>query len=828
MEWFAFVRRSGWVVAIMAASVSAAPAKPAAPKPKVNLLKKALAGAMAGAERVVFAVRAPGQDPHWYANFGHWSSDPKRMMYGPGGARLCLLNLRNGKVTVLLDDPAGSIRDPHVHYDAAKALVSYRKGGSRHYSLYEIDLGTRKLRRITDGPYNDIEPCYLPSGEIVFCSSRCNRWVNCWHTQVAILYRCDADGGNARAISSNIEHDNTPAVLGDGRILYTRWEYIDRSQVDFHHLWTINPDGTGQMAFFGNMHPRTLLIDAVPIGGSDRVAVIVSPGHGVREHLGELALIRPDAGPDERGCLQRVPGCPKWVRDPCPLSEDCFLVAKKHELLLVDATAGKSQVVYRLPEDLRKRGLELHEPRAIRPRRREQLPAERSDTSKATGRLLLADVTRGRRMDGVRPGEVRKLLVLETLPKPVNFSGGPEPVSYLGTFTLERVLGTVPVDSDGSAFFELPANRPVFFVALDANDRSIKRMQSFVSVMPGETTGCVGCHEPRTETALPPGHLSAGRREPSRVQPFDGFPDVLDFPRDIQPILNEHCIRCHNHDRRRGGVILTGDRGPRYSQSYWHLLAYGQVADGRNAFSNSPPRSIGSAASKLMRKIDGSHNKVKLTPRQRRTVWLWLESGAAYAGTYASLGCGEAHLGLGAGGVYRRRCIQCHYIPQRGKKPPRGKVALPAEPHPRRPGGAPHERWVGKYPPAATRSYHVLVNLTRPEKSRLLLAPLAESAGGWARMKPSPIARSGPHGIVFQNTKDPDYQKLLSAIRQAKRRLDETKRFDMPGFRPNPHYVREMKRYGILAKSFNLAKDPIDVYETDRAYWKSFWYVPAR
>ena len=141
----------------------------------------------------------------------------------------------------------------------------------------------------------------------------------------------------------------------------------------------------------------------------------------------------------------------------------------------------------------------LHEPRPVKSR-----PRERDDRSprrhsrRSTGRLVLADVYHGRKMEGVERGDIKKLLVLELLPKQVNFSGGPDLVSWLGTFSLERVLGTVPVEDDGSAFFEVPAGRPVFFVALDENDRSVKRMHSFVSVMPGETTSCVGCHEPRT------------------------------------------------------------------------------------------------------------------------------------------------------------------------------------------------------------------------------------------------------------------------------------------------------------------------------------------
>ena len=136
-----------------------------------------------------------------------------------------------------------------------------------------------------------------PDGDIVFVSTRCKRWVNCWLTQVAIMHRCDRDGRNIRPISSNNEQDNTPWPLADGRILYTRWEYVDRSQVDYHHLWTENPDGTGQMVWYGNLHPGTVMIDAKPIPGSDKVVAIFSPGHGQPEHAGAICVVDPAQAP---------------------------------------------------------------------------------------------------------------------------------------------------------------------------------------------------------------------------------------------------------------------------------------------------------------------------------------------------------------------------------------------------------------------------------------------------------------------------------------------------------------------------------------------------
>ena len=248
---------------------------------------------------------------------------------------------------------------------------------------------------------------------------------------------------------------------------------------------------------------------------------------------------------------------------------------------------------------------------------------------------MLADVYRGRNMHGVTPGSIKKLLVLETLPKPMNYTGGMEPLSYGGTFTLERVLGTIPVESDGSACATVPAMRSLFFVALDEQDLSVKRMQSFMTVMPGETVTCIGCHESRTEAPsyqMP--QLEAVRRAPSIMEPFSDVPDVFDFPRDVQPILDRHCVACHDTPRREGGLILAGDHGPVFSLSYYALIARDLISDGRNGMGNRLPRSIGSSASRLLRYLRGDHYNAQLTEREQRIVRLWLDSGAPYPGTY--------------------------------------------------------------------------------------------------------------------------------------------------------------------------------------------------
>jgi hypothetical protein len=787
------------------------------------MLQRFLASPEADFDEIVFAQRVSGRD-HWYGNFGHYCDDSpytngalirrdgKRYAFGEG-ARLGRLNLQTGRLQVLLDDPRGGIRDPDVHYDGNKILFAYRPGGDEAYHLYEIGVDGSNLRRLTDGPDNDIEPIYLPDGGIMFCSSRCHRFVPCWRTQVAVLYRSDADGKNIRMVSNNAEQENTPWMLPDGRVLYMRWEYVDRNQLQFHHLWTVNPDGTGLMVYFGNQHPGGVMIDAKPIPRSNRVVASFSPDHGRAEHVGYISVIDPSRGPDEPSMLRHL--STRLLRDPYPLGGDLFLVADDKGIYLMDDRGTLEPVFTPKAGDC---PLPAHEPRPLRPRPREPVRPSHADPEENTGQLVLSDVYEGRNMAGVRRGEIKKLLVLEQLPKPANFSGGQEPLSIGGTFTLERVLGTVPVEPDGSASFEVPAVRSVFFVALDERDLAVKRMQSFVAVQPGEVTGCVGCHEPRTQTPRPRGVATpeALRRPPSRIEPFEGLPDVFDFTRDVQPVLDRHCVKCHNPDRRDGGVDLSGDMTPLYTTSYWTMCTDSLVSDGRNQSGNRPPHTIGSGASRLMKLLDGSHYDARPSPQERALVRLWIDTGATYPGTYGALGSGMFPVEL-PHDAFRRRCAECHTA----AKPSYRNVKQ----------GAFYYQFGAREPPqplltsiqdiilirhlayfrlGESRLYQAYCNLSRPEKSLFLLAPLAKASGGLELCgKP-----------VFAATDDPDCQAIRGAIDTAAAQLREKKRFGMAGFIPNPFYIDEMQNFGILPRPLPPGHK-IDVYAADRAYWES-------
>lgn len=495
----------------------------------------------------------------------------------------------------------------------------------------------------------------------------------------------------------------------------------------------MNPDGTRHSVFFGNLHPGGLYIDAKPIPGSSDVIFIDSPGHGAIEHKGYLARVSQKEGPDKQQRLRRI-STTGLYRDPWALGDDCFLVARERDLVVMDRV-GTESILFSLPQAYT--NCLLHEPRPVLVRPREVQIAEKTDRVQTNGIFFLENVYEGRQMAEVEKGTIKKLIVLESLPKPINYTGGMDPLSYVGTFTLPRVLGTVPVAPDGSAHFYAPALRALFFIALDARGRAVKRMQSFTQLMPGEYQGCTGCHEVRTQAprayALSD-RLSAARRKPSVIDPTDRMFDVPDFPRHVQPILDRWCVKCHNPDDRAGGVDLCGDHGPMFSFGYHSLVVRKQIADGRNdAKSNYAPYLLGSGGSALMTKLDGSHHGVRPVPQEVATVALWLDASAPYPGTYSALGCGSIGgyiqnqqtlnndrdwpTSRQAREVFKRRCANCHN---------EAKHPLPQD--------LSDENglsfWMPKMDdPRLLNSRHAVFNLTRPAKSCFLKAPLAKAAG---------------------------------------------------------------------------------------------------
>lgn len=790
--------------------------------PTPGLAAGMLEGPMAHVEEIIYAVRGPGREWHFYANFGYVCHNPESKKWGTGPGQLVRLNLRTGEKKILLEDPDGAVRDPIVSYDAKRILFSYRKGGSEYYHLYEIDVDGGNLRQITDGPWDDIEATYLPAGGIMFVSSRCRRYVPCLHTQVAVLFRCEADGSNLHQISTNVENETTPWVMPDGRVMFMRWEYVERGVMDFHHLWTINPDGTGAMVAYGNMtsagyaglREAVLMTEAKPIPGSDKIVAIFCDKHGRSEHRGHVATLELEQGPDALAASRLVSkGFPTKMRhasdittdawrDPWAFSENCFLVASHRSLVLMDGL-GNYEPIHTLDDSLR--GAWIHEPRPLIARKREPIIPARTDWSRTTGTMMMTDVTIGRNMGDIQAGQIRKLLLMEVLPNPVHFSTGMDAVA--GSHFIKRIIGTVPVAEDGSAHFNMPAMRAIMMVALDGQDKPVKRMNSFVTVMPGETMGCVGCHEQRTLT--PPSTVGkvpvAMAQAPVDVTPIAGVPEIIDFNRDVQPILNRRCVKCHNREKAGKGVVLVDEQQLMFSDSYealkrpWHVRVKG---------GNSNPYSRGAAASKLIEMLEKGHHKVKLSQAEMATFRLWVEAGGCYAGTYGAFGYDIAEFDLDRS-VLEKKCYSCHMSDKKDRSV--GRI--------RRRGKQdtyywPRSRYLGRW-----------VNMDNIDASRILRAALAKDAGGHATVSDAEKTKGWrKHLIVFSDKSDPAYQALRQDVAELVAKAKANRwTYSVDDWQPNEHYIREMKRYGVLPDDYDRRTGQMSPFEMDRRYYELFY-----
>lgn len=168
----------------------------------------------------------------------------------------------------------GAFWRPDVSYDGKKVLFCFHPHNEKSFHLYEVGVDGNGLRQLTFGPYDDLDPIYLPDGKhLLFSSTRGNTYVRCMPpTNAYVLTRCDSDGRNIYLVSSNNEPDYLPSVMDDGRVIYTRWEYTDKPLWRAQKLWTINPDGTANSMFWGNQSVWPDLVkDARSIPGSRRV-----------------------------------------------------------------------------------------------------------------------------------------------------------------------------------------------------------------------------------------------------------------------------------------------------------------------------------------------------------------------------------------------------------------------------------------------------------------------------------------------------------------------------------------------------------------------------
>ena len=705
--------------------------------------------------------------------------------------------------TVFRDDD-GCIYDMNVSCDARTLLFSYRRKLEAYWHLWRIATDGSGLRQLTDGPHQDISPLRLPDGDILFVSTRRGGYTVCQPGPASNLHRMGPDGGDIRCVSMNTLADFSPQMLPDGRVLFTRWEYVDRDLTYRQSLWTQNPDGTGYQLFFGNtIRDVGTFWQARPLPGRrDKVVATFAPHHGwPHGAIGTIDTRYGLEGPRDKGFVwvsrepRHIGDTPnEWsFRDPFPLSGSTFLVsyggggAERFRICLLNAD-GRGRVVYEDP------AMGCYNPLPLRPVPVPPVIAPAlTPPDVAYGRFVLQDACYG--LSGVDPARVKGLRIMEQVRKSEDLVArayDQSPVMSYGTYYAKRCWGTVELAADKSAYFQVPAGREIYFQLLDADGRELHRMTSAAQVMPGQTLGCVGCHEPRH--SAPPARAVplALRGEPAMPRPPDWAPDgIIDFPTAVQPVLDKYCIRCHSGPDPAGGMTLTGDKTRLFSMAYDNLLgrsrSYRQhdMATGemlpeekrkpkplvhffwllRTPTGVNQPLWTGSHASRLLEHTDTTHCERRVPLADRRRIYAWIDADVPYYGTYAhsrpgSPGrrdlCTDAATGKESAwfardflGVYNRRCAGCH-----------GKF-----PHPNDHGSI----WDGRL---------AWINFSNPALSPALTAHLAKPAGRGISLAPDP--NSPPK---FAGPDDADYRALLRAIEVGKQNMLAHPRADMPGFR---------------------------------------------
>ena len=541
--------------------------------------------------------------------WGHEARHRNGFMAVDGG-RLITVGLHPGsEVVELLPEFAGSYWRPDLSFDAEEVVFSYRPAGSRSFHLYRCNVDGSNLRQLTFGDYDDLDPIFAPDGKLIFMTSRAHTYVRCMPmTHAFALARCDADGQNIYVISANGEPEYLPSIMDDGRVIFTRWEYTDKALWRIQSLWTSNPDGTNQQAFWGNQSVwPDVLTEARSIPGTNKVMFT-----GVGHHAwfdGSIGIIDPSKGMDYPHGLTRVTREVPWpevgngpndpspaveyhksgniyaYKTPFPLSEEYFLVSAREgrhlyngphndwffRLYLMDIYGNKELIFQG-----------NHNAYHATPVRERPMPPVLLDRVEwpeigvgavpALGTLYSSDVFAN--APEILREKGKSIRVIQMDPKTYTTwhkivqHDGPA-VGVTQAEGVKRILGTVPIESDGSVAFQVPPGEAVFFQMLDAEGRAIHVMRSFTNVMPGEVRGCFGCHEGQltVPVAATLGLAMTRGAQPPEPPPW-GTEESVSYTRFVQPVLDKHCAECHQNPDHKAFAALNMTYRPS-SHGWW-------------------------------------------------------------------------------------------------------------------------------------------------------------------------------------------------------------------------------------------------------------------
>ncbi|MEI7732354.1 MAG: SUMF1/EgtB/PvdO family nonheme iron enzyme [Verrucomicrobiota bacterium] len=552
----------------------------------------------------------------------------------------------------------GAVSDMDLHWDGNRLLFS---DGN---TLREMNVDGTGLRQVSaaDPPVSHYDGCYLPNGKIVCASAACEQAVPCTGGGgVGNLHILDADGKNERRVTYDQDHDWNPVVLNDGRVLYTRWEYTDLPHYFSRLLFRMNPDGSSQMEYYGSgsYWPNAMYWPRPIPGHPTEVVCVVSGHHGV-SRVGELLILDPAKGRQEAsGAVQRIPGYGKkvepiiqdnlvgqvWPRfaAPYPLAEPgsnlgagkYFLVCMQQDpystwdLYLADIYDNLTPILtggYMTPIPLQSRPLPPVIPSTL-------------TTDQPDGVIYLSDIYQGNGLRGYPRGSIKALRVgTHHYRYPGN--GDTRASSLEGGWDVKRILGTVPVNEDGSALFRVPANTPIFLQPLDAEGKAQQQMRSWYTAMPGEFASCIGCHEQQNNGPAAKYNLAA-MNKPMAITPWNGPVRGFSFDREVQPVLDRRCVGCHDGKPYQNGgqAVATPDlRAKRlhpefkdnYSPAYLVLQKYVRRAGYESDMHMHVPAEFEADTSVLVQMLKKGHYNVELTRDDWERLYTWIDYNLPY------------------------------------------------------------------------------------------------------------------------------------------------------------------------------------------------------
>ena len=564
----------------------------------------------------------------------------------------------------------GAFLSPELSFDGKTILFAYTQAKGKDlewtpessWHIFKVDADGSNLVQLTDGPWNDFDPCFLPNGRIVFVSERRGGYLRCGrHCPTYTLYSMDSDGGNIACFSFHETHEWHPSVNNDGMLVYTRWDYVDRDTNVAHHIWTSYPDGRDPRSFHGNYPARRegrpwmeMSIRAIP--NSRRYVATAAAHHG--HAFGSLVMIDPRKQDDgAMGQLTRLtpevpfPEAERNIRPiaecmvygtPWPLSEDDYLCAyaadaRHHGIYWIDRF-GNRELLYRdstvpamSPIPLRPRPAPPVIPSGIEPGRPEH-----------TGTVAVMNIYDS---DFTWPEDVKvtALRVIQVLPKTTPPPNEPR-IGVAEQSNARAILGTVPVEPDGSVHFDAPAGKLLYFQALDEEGMAVQSMRSGAYLHPGEQLTCMGCHESKRQAFTPPAQPPlALRRAPSAITPEIEGTNPFSFVRLVQPVLDRHCVECHQKEDALNLAGAIAENG--WTQSYANLakdygfyfnVRNGSINDGVHGGVRSEAGAFGARASKLLPYLEKGHYGVDMTAEDRHRITLWLDANSEFYGAYES------------------------------------------------------------------------------------------------------------------------------------------------------------------------------------------------